>query len=498
MASLQPGHPALLGMDGTVLTYGQLDRKAGAWSARLSELGVRPGSIVPVLMSRSPDLAVLLLAVLKCGAAYAALDYRWPDARIREVLTRLGSPVFVTGQKWQPTAARLGVDAWTPPPLSEPDPHPAQPAPAPRTGPDSPACVFFTSGTTGESKSVLSPHQATTRLFDSSGSMPFGPGRVMPQTVFLSWDVANFELWGMLTTGGTSVVVEEDYLTPHLVSELLSRYGVNTMWLTTSLFNLFVSEEIECFDGLRHLYVGGERLSAPHVRSFVAKYPGVEIRNSYGPVESCVFVTTHLISQADCDDDAIPIGRPVPGTEVFILDGDRMLGPGQPGEICLAGAGLALGYLGDERLTGTKFPSVPVRGQPVRVYRTGDLGVQDETGLFHFMGRTDRQIKLRGQRIELDGIEAQAAAAAPLAACAVVALSGGTLSQYDRLALFYTVATGTELPDDGGDPLGVRHKLAGRLPSYAVPDLVRAVRQLPLNANGKINYEALRSDPFFV
>jgi D-alanine--poly(phosphoribitol) ligase subunit 1 len=491
IAAAQPDHPAVLATDGTALSYQELDRKADSWSHRLTELGVRANSIVPVLMSRSPSLAVLTLAILKCGAAYASLDYRWPDARISEVLTRLGSPLLVVSSDRIATAARLHLPAWSPPPLSEADPPvPGGPLGA-EVSSEAAACVFFTSGTTGEPKGVLSPHKATTRLFAADGPLAFGPGRVMPLTTFMSWDAANIELWGMLTTGGTSVVVEDEYMTPHLLAELVTRYKVDTLILTAALFNLIVSEEIGCLDGLRQLFTGGERLSQPHVRSFVEKYPETELRNAYGPVESCAFATTHPIVRADCDAaQGIPIGRPVPGTELLILDDEGLCGTGVPGELCIAGDGLALGYLGDEVLTRAKFAEVPVNGQSLRVYRTGDMGVRDESGTYHFIGRADRQVKLRGQRIELDGIEAQAAAAAPLSACAVVAFSG-TLSEYDRIALFYTVTAGAGKSCTGGDPLHVREKLAAVLPSYAVPDVVMALDRLPLNANGKTDYKAL-------
>jgi amino acid adenylation domain-containing protein len=491
IAAVQPDHPAVVGVDGTTLSYRELDRKAASWSRLLTDLGVRPNSIVPVLFSRSPSLPVLLLAVLKCGAAYAALDYRWPDARMSEVLGRLGSRLLVTSPDRRQAAARLNVQSWSPPPLSEPDP-PVRGS-GPEISPEAPACVFFTSGTTGDSKCVLSPHKATTRLFAASGPMAFGPGSVMPQTTFLSWDVANFELWGMLTNGGISVIVEDDYLTPSLIADLVTRCQVNTLWLTTSLFNVFVSEEIGCLDGVHRLYVGGERLSPPHVRSFLDRYPETELRNAYGPVESCAFATMHLITAPDCDAvHGIPIGRPVPATEVLVLDGERPCDPGEPGEICLAGDGLAVGYLDDDALTAAKFTEVSGDGRRLRVYRTGDLGMRDDSGVYHFLGRTDQQIKLRGHRIELAGIEAEAAATTPLAACAAVALAG-TLSEYDRLALFYTLPAGAGLSSPGGDPLNVRAALARRLPPYAVPDLVIALDRMPLNANGKIDYQALRS-----
>ncbi|HEX6501170.1 MAG TPA: amino acid adenylation domain-containing protein [Micromonosporaceae bacterium] len=503
VAAAQPDQPAVLGVDGTELTYRQLDRAADGWCRRLRAQGVRPNTVVPVLMRRSPSLPVLLLAVLKCGAAYAVLDPRWPPARIDAVLAAIGrrhgdpawlaAPLLVVGAEYQHLVTGAQVPVWTPPPLGEPDPDGDGGPAGVDVSPDAPACVFFTSGTTGESKGVVSPHRATTRLFTPDGPMAFGPGDVMPQTTMFSWDVASLELWGMLTTGGTCVVVEDDYLTPYRIAELVGRYKTTTLWLTTSLFNLTVTEDLDCFEGLRQIYIGGERLSPSHVRDFLDRYPDTRLHNGYGPVESCVFATTHLISTADCAaEHGIPIGRPVPGTEVVVLDGDEVCDPGTPGELCLAGDGLALGYLGDEALTRAKFTEVPVHGRPTRVYRTGDLGVRDESGVHHFLGRTDRQIKLRGQRIELDGIEAEANAVAPLTGCAVVALPG-TLSQYDGIALFYTVAPGTAAASSGGDPLDVRRKLAGRLPPYAVPDLVTVLDQLPLNPNGKVDYAALRS-----
>jgi amino acid adenylation domain-containing protein len=488
LAARQPDRTAVVGEDGTAVSYRRLDRLADRWSIRLAERGVRRGGIVPVLMPRSPRLTAVLLAVLRCGAAYAALDRRWPDDRIRAIVAQLAPPLLISDD----AGDRFRVPTWNPPSLDEPD-SPAGGGGPPRgdVGVDAAACVFFTSGTTGEPKGVVSPHQATTRLFAVGGPMAFGPTCVMPQTVAVTWDAWSLEQWGMLTTGGTSVVVADDYLPPHRLADLVARHGVNTLWLTSSLFNLFVAEEIGCFAGLRRLFIGGERLSTPHVRKFLGKYPEVELWNGYGPVESCVFATTHRITPADCDaPHGVPIGRPVPGTQVLVLDGDRAVGPGEPGELCVAGDGLALGYLGDEALTSARFTDVPVDGRPVRVYRTGDQAVRDASGVYHFIGRTDRQIKLRGHRIELEGLEAQAATVPRVATCAAAPLPGA-LGEHERLALYYTVSEGGEPLAAGADPLGVREALARTLPPHAVPDVVAAVDRLPLTPNGKADHAAL-------
>jgi D-alanine--poly(phosphoribitol) ligase subunit 1 len=488
VASRQPDRLALLGDDDTALSYRQLDSQADKWAARLAGLGVGRGSFVPVLMPRTPRLAVALLAVLKCGAAYTVLDRRWPDDRISAILQPLAPPMLVSDH----ADGRFGVRVWNPPAIGSPPPSAdlTEPVRADVDG-DAPASVFFTSGTTGDPKGVLSPHRATTRLFVAGGPMAFGPGCVMPQEAPGAWDIFSLELWGMLTTGGTSVMVTDDYLPPHRLASLIARRGVNTLWLTASLFNVFVAEDIGCFAGLRDVYIGGERLSVAHVRIFVEKHPEIRLCNGYGPVESCIFATTHAITRADCDATyGIPIGRPVPGTRILVAEDGQVCGVGTQGELCIAGEGLALGYLGDEALTRAKFTEVSVDGRAVRVYRTGDLGLQDDEGVYHFIGRADRQIKLRGHRIELEGVEAQARAIAGVMECAAVPLLGA-LGGYERIALYYTVHTETGATTPDSDPFAVRQKLARRLPAYAVPDLVAVVGRLPLSANGKVDYAAL-------
>jgi amino acid adenylation domain-containing protein len=464
--------------------YRTLDAAAETYAEHLAGLGVGPGDLVPVLLPRSARFVAAVLAVLKCGAGYAALDRRWPPDRIRGAVRTLGASVAVTDGT---PGSGLGVPEWTPPESALRQ----SAAPGRRTrvpiSDDAVAMVFFTSGTTGEPKGVLSPHRATTRLFARGTFAEFGPGRVIPLAAPVPWDAFALELWGSLTTGGTGVVVREDVLFPDDLRDLVAGAGVDTMWLTASMFNLFVDEDPDCFAGMRQVLTGGERLSPPHVREFLRTHPGITLVNGYGPVESCVFVSTRTVRAEDCDlPGGIPIGVPVPGTGIHLLRDGAPVPDGETGEICVCGSGLAAGYLARPEATAAAFVTVELDGVPRRLYRTGDLGVRDADGVLHFLGRADRQIKIFGHRVEPTEIESLAARVPGVRAARVVPVRG-TDGAYERLALFCTT------PGDGSgpDPDAVRESLARALPHYMVPASVRLVDAFPRTANGKLDQAAL-------
>jgi mycobactin peptide synthetase MbtE len=480
VARRYPDRPALVTPGGGTLTYAALESAGRRVAAGLADAGVGHGDVVPVLLPRSPTLVAVLLGVLMRGAAYAALDLAWPERRIRAAVDAIGGHTVV---------ARSAVDGrshWTPPAgLFDEDGLLAEIVPA--TG-ESACCVFLTSGSTGAPKPVLSPHRATTRLF-APGAIhgTFGPSCRMPQWAPLPWDAFSLELWSMLLTGGTAVLCAERLPTPGTLRELIAD-GVDSTWLTSSLFNLIVDEDVAAFGGLRQVWTGGERLSTAHVRRFLDRHPGIRLVNGYGPVESCVFATTHEIRPIDCDDPhGVPLGSPVAGTAVVVLDGDRVCASGEAGEICVAGDGLAIGYLGDERLTALRFVEVDMDGARRRVYRTGDRGAFGEDGLLRFLGRADRQVKLRGFRVELSEVEAHLRAVDAVADAAVLAdrdASGSCVG----LTGFYVSsgASGVQDPD------ALRDTLLGSLPPHLVPRRLIPVARVPVTANGKADHVALR------
>src|SRR5258708_20604926 len=362
-----PQAPALVYAGGTV-SYADLDRRSDDLATALAAAGIGPGAIVPVLLPPSALLPIVLLAVLKVGAAYAALDTAWSGTRMHRISNLLPGQVAVAGDNAGMDFAGQRVHV-TDDGLATIDVARRPPRIIAADG--EAAMVFFTWGSAGEPKAVVSPHRATSRLFTDCTFARFDHTTVMAQIAAVPWDAFALELWGPLVTGGTCALVTERPLTPGGLREIIVGHGVNTVFLTTSLFHLIVEEDLTAFAGLRTLGVGGEELSAAHPGRLLAAWPDLRLVNGYGPVESAVFALSHDVTTADLTGE-IPLGRPVPRTQVRLMRTDAEFGrpcaPGEIGELCISGDGLATGYLADAALTAAKFVPPMRDGQAVRLY----------------------------------------------------------------------------------------------------------------------------------
>ncbi|MBM0275406.1 non-ribosomal peptide synthetase [Micromonospora sp. STR1s_6] len=462
------------------LSYAELVSRADRIAAALAARGVGPGDVVPVCLPRSVELVAVLLGVLATGAAYVAMDPGWPADRKATVFDGTRCRLLVADD---PVPGRPGLAV-----ASYPDLAAGWDRPAPRTGLDggAPACVFYTSGSTGRPKGAVSPHRGTIRTLVDHPDIPLDPTTVFLQAAPLPWDGLSLELWAPLLNGGRCQLLDAHL--PALdvagLATMVER-GVNSLWLTSSLFNVLADEAPELFDRIQLLLVGGERVSAPHVRRVLDRFPGLRVVNGYGPAESTIFTTTHVIRPDDVrDPDAdVPIGRPVPRTGIRLVDNeDHPVPAGSVGEILVSGDGLAIGYLGDPDETARAF--VELAG--VRHYRTGDLGCLDEEGVLHYRGRADRQFKVNGVRIEPGEVESVLVAHPRIATGAVLRLE--LTPGRPELAMVYRSHDGLPLTD-----AELRAFAAPRLLPAMTPTVWRHVDRLPLGPTGKVDGIALRA-----
>ncbi len=481
VAARTPDATALIAGDDS-LSYGELDRRANRLAHHLAGLGAGRGSVVAILVGRGLDLVVAALAALKTGAGYTLLDPEFPPARLAAAAADSGARLLVTHREepvpfdW--TGERVDLDACADRIAAAPGHAPDVPV----TGEDL-ACVMFTSGSTGRPKGVAVPHRALTTTYLGQDYARFGPDEVWLQCSPVSWDAFALELYGALLFGGVCVLQPGQRPDPEAVVELTRRHGVTQLQLSASLFNFLLEEFPDVYAGVHTAFTAGERASVTHVAKALALFPRLRVANGYGPVESLGLTTCHTVRTEDAAADSIPIGRPLAGKGILVLDAAlRPVAPGVTGELYATGAGLALGYWGRPGLTASRFVADPY-GHGRRLYRTGDLGHRGEDGLLEITGRADDQIKIRGFRVEPGEIEDLLTRRLDVreAAVTVHRNAAGT----SRLAAYITT---------GGAPVdteAVLSCLAEQLPAHMVPSTLDVLDALPLNTNGKVDRRAL-------
>ncbi|MFC8918375.1 amino acid adenylation domain-containing protein [Streptomyces sp. NPDC057116] len=497
-----PGAPAVVHA-GRTLTYAELSGAADALARWLVSQGLARKRI-GIRMGRSADALVALLGTLRAGAACVPLDPALPDGRTGYMVRDSGAAAVLTTRA---TAAppETGV-----PVLFLDDVPRAQPSPEvrlPRTSPEDLAYVVYTSGSTGRPKGVAMPHRSLAALLDwQCRRSDAGAGSRTLQFAPLGFDVAFQEVFATWAGGGTLVLPDDGTRgDPHRLLDLIGRHEVDRLFLPYVALQQLADYAVatgRSAASLREVITAGEQLYVtPAIRRFFARAcPGARLENQYGPSETHVVTAHPLTGAPSAWPDRPPIGRPVPGSRVYVLDGRLRPCPvGVAGEICVAGDAVAAGYLSEEGAGTRRFVPDPF-GDPRRaggpghrdaqdrpgglLYRTGDLGRFLPDGTIEFLGRADDQVKIRGYRVEPGEVEA-ALKAVPGVTDAVVHVDGTDAAE-KRLVAYFTAAV-----QDGPGPDHVRAALLERLPRHLVPAALVRVPGLPLTASGKTDRAAV-------
>ncbi|MFI9599853.1 amino acid adenylation domain-containing protein [Streptomyces sp. NPDC052043] len=481
-----PRDPAVVFED-TTLSYAELDRRANRLAHHLVAAGVGPEQYVALVLPRSADLAVAVLAVHKAGAAYLPVDPDYPAERIAHMLTDARPGVVLTTTALAPALPpgdRLVVELDDPATAARVAAAPGDRAPAADLTADHPAYLIYTSGSTGRPKGVVVTHRGIASLVAAQTErFEVGPGSRVLQFASLSFDAAFWELAMGLLTGAALVLAPAERLRPGPpLADLVAEQRVTHATIPPAALAVLDRDTLP--EGVT-LVVAGEA-TAPEL---VGRWsPGRRMINAYGPSETTVCAT---MSAPLAGEVVPPIGGPITGARVYLLDSAlRPVLPGVPGELYVSGAGLARGYLGRRALTAERFVANPFEGAGARMYRTGDIATWDQEGRLVFRGRADSQVKLHGFRIEPGEIESVLLAQDGVAQAGVVVRED---RPGDHRLVAYLV------PEAGGAAPGVaglRTAVAEALPAHMMPAAFVVLDTLPVTPNGKLDRRALPAPDF--
>ncbi|MGH3874274.1 MAG: amino acid adenylation domain-containing protein [Pseudonocardiaceae bacterium] len=465
------------------LTYTELDTHANRLAHHLIRLGVRPEHPVGVLMERSADLVVAELAVAKAGGAYLPVDKRAPAERMQSVLVQAGASVLLADREWQAIADSVhrghvvvvGSDSL----LNEPGADPGV-----AVDPEQLAYVMYTSGSTGVPKGVAVRHRDVVALALDRSFGGGGHERVLWHSP-PAFDASTYELWVPLLRGGQVVVAPPGDVDGDVLRSMITEYGLTGLWLTAGLFRLIAQDAPDCLAGVREVWTGGDVVPAAAVRRVLSACPGIVVVDGYGPTETTTFASTYRMTATEAVPEPVPIGRPLDNTRVYVLDTRLRLVPvGVAGELYVAGAGLARGYLHRPGLTAVRFVANPFAvGE--RMYRTGDVVRWTSDGQLEFLGRADEQVKIRGFRIEPGEIEAVLVTCPGISQVVVTVREDHPETK--RLVAYLVPAASDAVPTVAQ----LRSHVAQVLPDYLVPAVFVMLDELPLSANGKLDRRAL-------
>lgn len=475
-AKEHPGKVALVWREKSV-TYAELNGAANYLAAFLSKAGVKHGDVVAIDVMRSVDVIVAILAVLKCGAAYLPVNRENPLSRNTFCLQVAKAKYVISdeivdkfnleGVLFLSTASREVFTSH----LETFGSH--------ISGSDDLAYIMFTSGSTGVPKGVAVPHRAVTRLVIETNYVSIKESDCVLQGAPLSFDASTFEIWAPLLNGATLALYSGEVFDPTILRRDIGDHKVSILWLTAALFHIIAEYKVEVLASLRILLAGGDVLSPRHINKVLDNIPDIVVINGYGPTENTTFTCCHAMTIHNRPNRTVPVGKPIRGTDVHILDEHRArIKKGEVGELYTSGLGVALGYINADAEDHAFFADPSIA--PGLIYRTGDLVRENISGDLEFIGRRDNQIKNRGYRINLDEVKSSLLQIANISDVVVVRKDGSSGEQL--LAAYIKLENRSSMTGER-----IREILSSKVPGYMVPDQFIFQETLPVNINGKID-----------
>ncbi|MBQ8044142.1 MAG: amino acid adenylation domain-containing protein [Clostridia bacterium] len=470
---LNPNKVALT-LENQELTYSELNEKADCLAETLIQKGIKENDVVGIIIDKSFELLISIIAVLKVGAYYLPIETNYAHDRKEYLINDAAVKLVI-----QDNLEKFDVDAMY---INDIEWKKAnkQISRSSAYSVESPVCILYTSGTTGNPKGAVIINKNITKLVKNPDYMELRENDTILQAASTSFDVSLFEFWGTLLNGGTCALIKKSNL---LDFEYLNSYmkerNVTVAWITAALFNQIIDGKIEVFSGLRTVLSGGDVMSLKHVNKLRETYPSLEIINCYGPTECVTFTNTFRVENVM--DKRVPLGRAISNTYGYVIDSKfRLLPLYTEGEYIIGGDSVALEYINKEELTREKFVQDEITHKG-RMYKTGDVVRILEGGYIDFVGRRDNQVKIRGYRIELDEIQNTLLKLKSIEEAVAVIVEKNGVKQIN---LYYV---GTEKQDN--DKL--LSYLKEKLPIYMVPFGIMQLDKIPLNQNGKVDRKRL-------
>ena len=465
------------------LTYSELNNRSNMFAAVLASKGVVNGARVGILLDRSIEYVIAVIATLKVGGAYVPLPASYPESRLRYMIEDSGIDVLISES---PNSSDLKLSGLCNIVINKSDlinEKKVSANPNYNSKQSDIAYVMYTSGTTGVPKGVMISHKAVINLVTAQTYADFGPGMRMLVHSPTAFDSSTFELWGPLTHGGMCVVYPGKNIDLILIDQLIREERVNCAWFTSSLFNHVVDHYPSIISNLAHVITGGESLSFKHVKQAIALSSNGKITNVYGPTETTTFACTYEVRRSETlNEGRIPIGKPINGVKIYIVDEKLNIVPtGTEGELLIGGAGVAEGYINKPELNAEKFIQDHLSGDiDKKLYRTGDRCRLRQDENIEFLGRLDEQIKVMGFRVELGGIEAvlQKHPFVSQACCL-------SIKEHDQIV--GVVAHIIAKPESKPDSNLIRKYLQETLSPAEIPTQYFFHSEFPLTDSGKVN-----------